>query len=402
MSAGGTSGSRRRERHLAKRRRVAGLSLIALTCCWLVASIARAECVETGPSGAERPTMVESFPERGTSGYTATLHVVVSHGKGETVLPRGLDLQSESDAARALKAAGFALPDQDGGGAARLASSDADAKTGRRQTTLDLPLVALPSGPGRHTLTLPSMPVAIARASSDVVTLCTREHTIIVEDPTASTPDAQPRPNPPPRVQREEWVALERGLSWLAIGAIGGSLLFWLALRWRRRPRPVPPPPPPRVPWEVAFERLHETRHAGLLEMQRFADFFDRLNDAVREYLGARFGFDGLESTTDETMAALRRLPNFGLPLPEVAGFLQHCDLVKFATLTPTVEECESALLSAERMVRATMPFDAEISPRTSDGERSRSSDGERSRSTDGERSRSTDGERSRSTRGDR
>ena len=48
-------------------------------------------------------------------------------------------------------------------------------------------------------------------------------------------------------------------------------------------------------------------RHAGLLETQRFADFFDRVNDAVREYLGARFGFDGLESTTDETLAALRR-----------------------------------------------------------------------------------------------
>jgi hypothetical protein len=90
--------------------------------------------------------------------------------------------------------------------------------------------------------------------------------------------------------------------------------------------------------------------------MQRFADFFDRVNDAVREYLGARFGFDGLESTTDETLAALRRLPQFGVPLPEVAGFLQQCDLVKFATWTPTLEECERALLEAERMVRATMP----------------------------------------------
>jgi hypothetical protein len=361
-----------------KQLRVSVVFLGLFVAGWTFASNARAECVETGPSGAERPTMVDSFPERGTSGYTATLHVVVSHGKGETVLPRGLELQSESDAARTLKAAGFALPDQDGGGAARLASTDADAKSGRRQTTLDLPLVALPTGPGRHTLTLPPMPVAIARASSDVVTLCTKEHTIVVEDPTASTPDAQPRPNPPPRVQREEWTALERGLSWLAIGAVGGLLIAWLARRWLRRPKPVAPPPPPRVPWEVALERLHETRHAGLLEMQRFADFFDRLNDAVREYLGARFGFDGLESTTDETMTALRRLPNFGLPLPEVAGFLQHCDLVKFATLTPTLEECESAMLSAERMVRATMPLDA---GRPDEAGRSRADEVERARS---------------------
>jgi hypothetical protein len=317
---------------------------------------ARAECVETAPSGAERPVMVDAFPERGTSGYTATLHVVVSHGKGEAVLPHGLELQSESEAARALKAAGFALPDQDGGAGARLSSVDVDAKNGRRQTTLDLPLIALPAEPGRHVLRLPPLPVSIARASSDVVTLCTAWHTIVVEDPTASTPNAQPRGNPPARAQREEWVALERGLWWLALGIAGGAAIAWLVHRWRKRPKPVAPPPPPRVPWEVALERLHEARHAGLLEMNRFPDFFDRVNDAIREYLGARFGFDGLESTTDETLTALRRAHAFGIPMAEIAGFLQHCDLVKFADLTPTLDECERALVVAERMVRSTMP----------------------------------------------
>ena len=80
------------------------------------------------------------------------------------------------------------------------------------------------------------------------------------------------------------------------------------------------------------------------------------LQHAVREYLGARFGFDGLESTTDETLAALRRVPHFGLPMPEVAAFLQDCDLVKFADVTPTLEECERAVIAAEKVVRATMP----------------------------------------------
>jgi hypothetical protein len=316
---------------------------------------ARAECVETA-SEASRPQMVDTFPERGTSGYASTLHIVVSHGKGETVLPHGLELQGESDTAKALKTAGFAFPDQDGGGAARLSSIDIDAKSGRRQTTLDLPLLALPSEPGRHTLTLPPLAVSIARANNDVVTLCTKAHTVIVEDPTASTPDAQPKPNPPPRPQREEWVALERALSWGAVGVLVGGVLAWLAYRWLKRPKAVPPPPPPRPPWEIALERLDEARHAGLLETQRLADFYDRVNDAVRQYLGARFGFDGLESTTDETLRALRRAPAFGLPMPEVVAFLQDCDLVKFADMTPTVEECQRALLQAERIVRATMP----------------------------------------------
>jgi hypothetical protein len=332
------------------------LGAVAALCLLLLSARgARAECVETA-SGEGRPQMVDAFPERGTSGYAAVLHVVVSHGKGETVLPRGLELQSESDTAKALQAAGFAFPDQDGGAAAHLSSIDVDAKAGRRQTTLDVPLVALPPEPGRHTLTLPALPVSVARANNDVVTLCTKPHTIVVEDPTASTPDAQPKDNPPARAQREEWTALERGLEWGALGVLVGGVLAWLLYRWRKRPRPVPPPPPPRPPWEVALERLDEVRHAGLLDTQRFADFFDRVNDAIREYLGARFGFDGLESTTDETLAALRRVPHFGLPLPEVAAFLQECDLVKFADMTPTFAECERALAQAERVVRATMP----------------------------------------------
>jgi len=300
--------------------------------------------------------MVDTFPERGTSGFAATLQIVVTHGKGETVLPRGLELQSDGDAARALKAAGFAIPDQDAGAGAVLTSVDVDAQSGRRKTTLDLPLVALPSEPGRHALVLPPLPVSIARASSDVVTLCTKAHPILVEDPTASTPNARPKPNPPPRVQREEWTALERGLSWAAIGVIVGLVVAWLVTRWLRRPKPVAPPTPPRPPWEVAFERLDEARHAGLLETSRFSEFFDRVNDAVREYLGARFGFDGMESTTDETLASLRRVPHFEIPMPEITVFLHDCDLVKFADVTPTLEECERVLGEAERMVRATMP----------------------------------------------
>ncbi len=320
------------------------------------ASIARADCVETGPTGAEHPQLVDSFPDRGTSGYVATLHVVVTHGKGETVLPRGLELQTGSDAAKALKSAGFAFPDQAGGAAAQLTSTEADPKTGRRQTTLDVPLVALPPEPGRHHLVLPALPISIARASSDVITVCTRPHTILVEDPTASTPEARPKPNPPARVQREEWTALERALFIGGAGALVGGAMAWMIYRWRKRPRPAPPAPPPRPPWEVALERLHEVRHSGLLETKRFAEFFDRVNDAVRECLGARFGFDGLESTTDETLAALRRVPRLGMSLPEVTAFLQECDLVKFADVTPTTDECQRALHDAEKVVRATMP----------------------------------------------
>jgi hypothetical protein len=336
-------------------RRCVALGVCAAT--WAAAGTSRADCVETGPAGAERPTLVDSFPARGTSGYAATLHVVVTHGKGETVLPRGLELQTGSDTARSLKDAGFALPDQTGDAQARLATADVDPKTGRRQTTVDLALVALPTDPGRHTLVVPALPISIARASSDVITVCTKPHTIVVEDPTASTPGALPQPNPSPRPQREEWTSLKRGLLWGGAGVAAGAVLAWLVYRWSKRPKPAVPPPPPRPAWELALERLDEVRHAGLLETKRFAEFFDRVNDAVRQCLGSRYGFDGLESTTDETIEALRRVPNLRVPLLEIASFLQECDLVKFADVTPSTEACTQALGDAERVVRATMPL---------------------------------------------
>ncbi len=134
-----------------------------------------------------------------------------------------------------------------------------------------------------------------------------------------------------------------------------GALLAWLVARWIRRPRPVPPPPPPRPPWEVAFEKLDEVRHAGLLATQRFSEYYDRVGDAVREYFGHRYGFDGLECTTDEMLTELRQSPLAGVTVEDVSLFLQQCDLVKFARMTPSEDDCQKALGDAELIVRKTM-----------------------------------------------
>ncbi|WP_394837622.1 hypothetical protein LVJ94_12005 [Pendulispora rubella] len=314
-------------------------------------------CVETVPSGALRPALKETFPARGLSGYAATLTVVVEHGKGETVLARGLEFQSQSEAAKTLKGAGFHLPNQDGGAAAQLTVGAPDPATpDRAKTILDLPLLVLPAEPGRHTLTLPPLPIAVSRASGEIATVCTSSHSIVVEDPIASTPDAKPLPNPPPRPQREEWTALKRGLMYAAMGIAAGALLAYAIWWYRRRPKPVPPPPPPRPAWEVAIEKLDEVRHAGLLEVGRFGEYFDRVNDVIRSYLGARYGFDGLESTTDETLTALSKAQLQGISYPELVAFLRECDLVKFANMVPSTEECSRALEAGERIVRSTTP----------------------------------------------
>jgi hypothetical protein len=322
-----------------------------------------AGCVEIVPQGSIRPDVSDAFPDRGRSGYASTLVVTVRHGKGESVLPSGLSLQAHNEAALELKRAGFVFPDQDGSAGARLVTKPDPAHGDRVTTTLELPLLALPDKPGRHVLSLPALPISIARASGEVATVCTHEHSLTVDDPTAETPDPEPKQNPPPRAQREEWTAMKRAVIYGSIGIVLGAVLAFAVARWLRRPRPAPPPPPPRPPWDVAFEKLDEVRHAGLLSTHRYSEYYDRVGDAVRQYFGARYGFDGLECTTDEMLVELRDKPLAGVALEDVSMFLEQCDLVKFARMTPSPDDCTKALADAESIVRKTMVVTPQLQP---------------------------------------
>ena len=309
-------------------------------------------CIEHVPEGKERPKIVESFPAKGQAGYAAVLRVVVPHGLGESLLPGGFKLRLDSPEGKAVSQAEFVIPALEGPAAPRVSRSEA---AGVAESTLELSFVPLPKQPGPQTLTLPSVPIAIARASGELITLCTEPHTLLVDDPTANIAEAKPRPNPKPLRQLEVWTAAKN----VALGALIalplGVLIAFLVGRWLRRARPVPPPPPPRPAWEVALEALMLIRGKRLLEQGLTTQFFAEVSLAVRDYLGRRFGFDGLESTTRELLFELDlREPPAALR-QEVEVLLRRADLVKFANLTPEAAECELALERGEHIVRATM-----------------------------------------------
>jgi hypothetical protein len=196
----------------------------------------------------------------------------------------------------------------------------------------------------------------MARASGEVRTFCTAPHTVTLEDPIANVPDAKPKGNPRPLRQLEEWTAAKHAAIGAAVALAGALLGAWLYRLWRRRPKTAPPPPPPRPPWEIALEELFDAKVARLVEQGRYAEHFDRVSDAVRRYLGARYGYDGLETTTHEALAALHRVTPRIAVLHDVEAFLENADLVKFAKLTPSETECHAALGKAEDLVRRTMP----------------------------------------------
>jgi hypothetical protein len=95
---------------------------------------------------------------------------------------------------------------------------------------------------------------------------------------------------------------------------------------------------------------------SNLLAEGRTDEYFDRVSDCIRRYLGARYGFDGLETTTDEMRALLRRVRPPVPGLSEIGEFLSECDLVKFARVQPGEGDCIEALQHGERIVERTTP----------------------------------------------
>lgn len=320
-------------------------------------------CIEHVPIGARRPVLTESIARRGTSGYALELTVVIAHGKGEKVLPEGFHVQTGSDEAKALEKAGFVIPDATGGVAPKIVvAPSTGGDTTSAVTTVTIPVVPLPTKAGRSVLELPPLPIAIARANNDYVTICTAPHAIQVEDPTINELDPKVKPNPEGRQQREEW-PLARTLAWAIPAALAIALAAALLDRWwRKRPKLVPEPP--RVPpWVTALQELDRIRRSSLLEEGKRGEHFDRVSDALRRYLGARYGFEtvsqgagGLEQTTREMLDLLERVrPPIG-ELPRIKEFLDDCDLVKFARFTPTSEHCLEALARGETIVQHTVP----------------------------------------------
>lgn len=314
-----------------------------------------ASCVERVPDGVTRPKMNEVLYGRGLSGHVAKLEITIVHGKGEIVMPGGFHVERGSDAYKALEEAGFVLPDPDGGAGPGVTTDQPEGST-TATTKVTLPFVPLPKEPGRHGMVLPPVPITIARASGETMTLCTAPHAIVVDDPIANELDPKVRPNPPGRPQREDWVFARQATTVVLASLLLGSIFAFFIVRWMRRPKPEPYVPPV-LPWVAALAELEAIRTSNLIAEGKNDEYFDRVSDCVRKYLGARYGFDGLESTTDEMERTLARVRPAVRGLDTINRFLEEADLVKFARVVPTENDCLAALERGITIVRNTTPI---------------------------------------------
>jgi len=222
---------------------------------------------------------------------------------------------------------------------------------GRIRRVFTLTIAAYEPGPKE----VPAIEVTYLGPRGDVRTARTSPVAVKIGSLTANEPEPALKDAAPPVSVIEEnlWPAYLAG--GLVAAGLGALLAIAIVRRLRAR-RGERPGPPPRPAHEVALERLDRLGAYGFLENADNRPFYFAVSEVIREYLGARFGFDSLELTTDELVAELRRSAGRELILGEIQGWLSSCDLVKFAKISPSASEARGSLETAILIVSSTRP----------------------------------------------
>jgi hypothetical protein len=169
--------------------------------------------------------------------------------------------------------------------------------------------------------------------------------------PAADRAHHGPKPPVPVLVRSLLWL-------WLLLGLLGAAAAAIGFRHYRRRlQQPEETLAPVVEPDDLALQQLAALREDSPWKRGEGRPAIFRLSEIVRGYLGARLQFNALDLTCEEFLAELRHRRLMGLDLRELEDELRWEDLVKFAKLEPSAEECVRGISRAEAMVHHTRPL---------------------------------------------
>jgi len=182
-----------------------------------------------------------------------------------------------------------------------------------------------------------------------------------------TNPPAPPAPALPQSVADIRDIAppvdIPSGLAWVWWGlAVVVVLLVALALWFWRRKQPQQTL---RVPTLPAHVRAKMKLLDALQLISQPKPFVIAVSDTTRNYLEERFDFRAPERTTEEFLLDLQKTDRLTRDQKEsLSGFLERCDLVKFAKYEPGESELRDLHGSAVRLVEETEPVTAALEAR--------------------------------------
>ena len=147
---------------------------------------------------------------------------------------------------------------------------------------------------------------------------------------------------------------------WLAVAfAIAAAAAFFGWRYWRKQQSLKPAIPP--VPAHVRAKQKLQGALALLHDPRLFCTL---VADTIRIYLEERFRYHAPDRTTEEFMTELQASHHMTPDQKEsLAGFLQSCDLVKFARYEPAETELRALLESALRLIDETQFEPLQVTP---------------------------------------
>jgi len=162
---------------------------------------------------------------------------------------------------------------------------------------------------------------------------------------------------PPTDIVRFPWTAREW---WTLIAIIAGSLLaaaglvflLWRLIRLNREKWVAVPQDPAHI---RALRKIDAYRSDSYWAAEKQKGFYSGITDALKEYIGERYGFDAPEMTSHEVLHTLKRESTLPKDLRDGLGHLfEVADYVKFARHTAPDEENAAVVPFATRFVTQT------------------------------------------------
>ena len=207
-------------------------------------------------------------------------------------------------------------------------------------------LIALRLGPRR----IPKIEITYRLSNGESGALQTKRMKIFVANHLQNDQELELAPPPEPvPVKATNW-----GLLWFlsVIGAaLGAALLTLIVLRvLRDRLIAGAKQEPIIAPNELALTKLEALELSEASAAIRYAETID----VLREYLGGRFRFDGLESTTAELKIHLIDCDLIDASRDLTTQIVEEADLIKFAKMTPGDEEARTVISQVKDVVITT------------------------------------------------
>ncbi len=135
-------------------------------------------------------------------------------------------------------------------------------------------------------------------------------------------------------------------------GLVSGAVVIFILLHKRKKKKQLRIM---KTAHEIAYEQLQKLAGDNLIEVGKIREFYERISHILRSYIEHRFDLKAPERTTEEFLVEAQAT---GLLTSDqktmLRGFLEHCDMVKFARYGPTKTEIQKTFDLTEDFIEAT------------------------------------------------